>query len=251
MLSEHSQIKSSESIDDILFHEKLAYLMATDATTNKSLRLKIFNSIKRRLSMASSKRLASNSEKNETDRKTSHPNETTSNELNLSEAEKEHLRKQLDFYHKHYLEHTMQQKKMSEYESNLSSSGKCNKINNVTNNNNINNSNNKNNDEFSFFKFRVSKTKLRRMIGLKEEPVKQPTLINRTDSNFSSGCSYNSSFKNANGSVPQTDKSSIKRKQSATVANKNKKQTKTRFTIFFKQFCLVNKKWGITKKIYL
>jgi hypothetical protein len=240
MLSEHSQIKSSESIDDILFHEKLAYLMATDATTNKSLRLKLFNSIKRRLSMASSKRLASNSEKNETDRKTSNPNnETTSNELNLSEAEKEHLRKQLDFYHKHYLEHTMQQKKMSEYESNLSSSGKCNKINNVTNNNNnSNNSNNKNNDEFSFFKFRVSKAQLRRMIGLKEEPVKQPTLINRTDSNFSSGCSYNSSFKNANGSVPQTDKSSIKRKQSATVANKNKKQTKTRFTIFLKTLLL-------------
>lgn len=53
VLSEHSQIKSSESIDEQVFHEKLAYLIEADSANNRSFREKFFESIKRRLSLPS------------------------------------------------------------------------------------------------------------------------------------------------------------------------------------------------------
>lgn len=100
VLSERSQIKSSESIDEQVFHEKLAYLAATTTTTdhtstNTNIRSKIINSIKRRLSFPNKTSL----EQDESGEK---------RHAKLTEAEKERLRQQLEFYHRHYIEHNNQ-----------------------------------------------------------------------------------------------------------------------------------------------
>lgn len=128
VLSERSQIKSSESIDEQVFQEKLAYLVATDSTTtggaNRSIGTKIIDSIKRRLSYPSSNK-GGNNDTNENDgvdgtvvAKTrdnvdeeARSKSTHTTTLELTPTEKERLRRQIDFYHRHYLEHNSQLKR--------------------------------------------------------------------------------------------------------------------------------------------
>lgn len=122
MLSEHSQVKSSESIDEQVFHEKLAYLVASDSTASRSFRTKIIDSIKRRLSLPGGAGATESSPAKKEDNQVETPSQQPGPPV-LTPAEKERLRRQLNYYHRHYLEHRAQLNKQHQTVSNESSAG--------------------------------------------------------------------------------------------------------------------------------